>query len=130
MPLYDGIVRKTFAEALVYILYVVGLEVFELDVSYVGKDAVDVDMAAVDGIWTEVGILVPTQEIFPHRLISSERQYPLFLLQPDSTQFLLYSFACLGIGSPPPPSAIIESHPNLPLVEVSTVLLSDRTLMV
>ena len=44
----------------------VGLVVFELDVSYVGKDAVDVDMAAVDGIWTEVGILVPTQEIFPH----------------------------------------------------------------
>jgi hypothetical protein len=52
MCLYDGIVRQTFAEALVYILYVVGLEVFELDASYEGKDAVDVDVPTVDSIWT------------------------------------------------------------------------------
>ena len=34
MGLYDGIVRQTFTKALVKTLYLVGLEVFELDVSY------------------------------------------------------------------------------------------------
>jgi hypothetical protein len=52
MGLYDGIVRQTFTKALVKTLYLVGLEVFELDASYVGKDAVDVDVPTVDGIWT------------------------------------------------------------------------------
>jgi hypothetical protein len=52
MCLYDRIGRQTFTKTLVYILYVVGLEVFELDAPYVGKDAVDVDVPTVDSIWT------------------------------------------------------------------------------